>query len=566
MKSLLFATSFLFVSILGSFAICSDICEKTLESAALNNSKKEREKRPLYRIKPLWDLQKQIQDVEAQMGIIKYRLNPPDRQESLWEIWSYDDEPAEAEILSPKEKEALEVRLKQLEEIRDSLIVKAIPFVEKNKKILLDYINKQMNDSQQAPLIKEYIQYLQVKSLRHKPFVSVLVGSQLVPPTEKELAEYSTLVQGLLSKGYNIVYDADSHVAPLIAKLTGPLGLGISGGSALINENLLTFKNPFLRLEALAGRKTIVGPESLVGMAVAINDQADLIFDPNKKFGNSLARWKNGLDGSKDNLGLSYSKVFIGRTADRILSAKKGFENVNDRITLNLSGFGSINERFSLEKLEEILNYRDSVINGEKALRDVRGAVVYGSSSLVPVNVDTIYGIGYALGSQGIPVVTGGAGGAMLAANMGAYDAGGESIGIPIMGRSQLGAETKTYSNVQTKTIPTSSYSSRIPLLMQNRDLVIVVPGGNGTMREVATAMIQHASNPDLPWQMIFVGQNYFSGLKNAFANMDLPASFLKRIQFVSLIEALPALQLKGTNASQPRSNRKEFPKKEFFK
>ena len=132
-----------------------------------------------------------------------------------------------------------------------------------------------------------------------------------------------------------------------------------------------------------------------------------------------------------------------------------------------------------------------------------------------------------------MPVTTGGAGGAMKVANTGAYDAGGVSIGIPIEGRNQLRLETKVASKVHTTTISTLNHGERIPLLLDHKELVIAVPGGSGTMQEIAVTLMKMQEQPQSSFQLILVDRSYYAGLYGWIRNQNLPESILSRIHLV---------------------------------
>jgi hypothetical protein len=84
-----------------------------------------------------------------------------------------------------------------------------------------------------------------------------------------------------------------------------------------------------------------------------------------------------------------------------------------------------------------LLRFSDVMVRGQAAMPKVGGVVVFGGSKLALPYVNAEYRLAYWLGSNGIPVVTGGSGGAKVVANTGAFDAGGDSIGIPV-GRGLL--------------------------------------------------------------------------------------------------------------------------------
>ncbi len=121
----------------------------------------------------------------------------------------------------------------------------------------------------------------------------------------------------------------------------------------------------------------------------------------------------------------------------------------------------------------------------------------------------------------------------MEVANTGAYDAGGFSIGIPIGGRNQLKMESRVASDVQTNTIITTGYKERLPLLGNHKELIIVLPGGGGTMREIAMALIKMRDEPTSTFQLIFMDVKYYKGLLKWLYAQNIPEFILSRIHII---------------------------------
>lgn len=109
----------------------------------------------------------------------------------------------------------------------------------------------------------------------------------------------------------------------------------------------------------------------------------------------------------------------------------------------------------------------------------------------------------------GFATVTGAGPGIMESANKGAYDAGGESVGI----RIQLPFEQYTNPYL-TECHNFEKFYSRKCSLVRNADVFIVMPGGFGTLDEAfeVLTLIQCEKFSD-PRKVIFVGVEFYGGL-----------------------------------------------------
>ncbi|HUX85232.1 MAG TPA: TIGR00730 family Rossman fold protein [Chitinophagaceae bacterium] len=111
---------------------------------------------------------------------------------------------------------------------------------------------------------------------------------------------------------------------------------------------------------------------------------------------------------------------------------------------------------------------------------------------------------------EGFGIITGGGPGAMEAANKGAHEAGGRSVGLNI----ELPHEQQANSYIdRDKGVNFSFFFVRKVMFVKYAQGFVMMPGGFGTMDEffeVAT-MIQTRKLNETP--MILVGSSYWSGL-----------------------------------------------------
>lgn len=138
------------------------------------------------------------------------------------------------------------------------------------------------------------------------------------------------------------------------------------------------------------------------------------------------------------------------------------------------------------------------------------GVSIFGSAR-VPRD-HPFYKLGVELGARiarlGVPVIAGGGPGLMEAANRGAFEAGGRSVGLNI----RLPHET-TANRYQTDSLHFEYFNSRKASFFMHSLAYVVLPGGFGTLDELfeAITLIQTLKQPPAP--VILVGTVFWSGL-----------------------------------------------------
>jgi len=150
-------------------------------------------------------------------------------------------------------------------------------------------------------------------------------------------------------------------------------------------------------------------------------------------------------------------------------------------------------------------------VDGVENLHDLGPAVsIFGSARIKPG--DPIYAkaehLAALFAKNHFAVITGGGGGVMEAANKGAAEAGGTSVGLNII----LPFEQKPnpYANIQ---LEFKYFFIRKVMFVKYAMAYIIMPGGFGTLDELfeAVTLIQTHRIKSLP--VILVGSEYWSGL-----------------------------------------------------
>src|SRR5690349_14771653 len=149
-----------------------------------------------------------------------------------------------------------------------------------------------------------------------------------------------------------------------------------------------------------------------------------------------------------------------------------------------------------------------------------RGIAIFGSARTKPDDPDyqAAQETGALLAAQGFAVITGGGPGIMEAANRGAFEAGGLSIGCNI----ELPFEQKA-NPYQTLGLTFKYFFVRKMMFVKYSLAFVIFPGGFGTFDELfeALTLIQTRKIRDFP--IVLFGSTYWKGLLDWFRAQVLP-------------------------------------------
>jgi hypothetical protein len=149
-------------------------------------------------------------------------------------------------------------------------------------------------------------------------------------------------------------------------------------------------------------------------------------------------------------------------------------------------------------------------VEGFEALRGIRPAVtIFGSARTTPGAADYQLArkIAFGLAKKGFSVITGGGPGIMEAANRGAYEAGGRSVGCNI----ELPFEQKAnpYLNLP---VNFHYFFIRKVMFLRYTSAVVVMPGGFGTMDELFEVLTLVQTRKIDPFPIVLVNRKFWKG------------------------------------------------------
>ncbi len=151
------------------------------------------------------------------------------------------------------------------------------------------------------------------------------------------------------------------------------------------------------------------------------------------------------------------------------------------------------------------------IVDGIETLSEVHPAVsIFGSSRVTendPV-YDTARRVGRLLAENGFTVMTGGGPGVMEAANRGAAEAGGKSVGLCIELPKEQAANP--YTNIK---VFFRYFFVRKLMFVKYAVAYIILPGGFGTLDELFEALTLIQTHRIKPFPVIMLGREYWKEL-----------------------------------------------------
>jgi uncharacterized protein (TIGR00730 family) len=150
-------------------------------------------------------------------------------------------------------------------------------------------------------------------------------------------------------------------------------------------------------------------------------------------------------------------------------------------------------------------------VDGVEALHELGAAVsIFGSARTPPddANYQKTVELASLFAQNGFTVITGGGGGIMEAANKGAAEGGGRSVGLNIhLPHEQV---PNRYADIQ---LEFKYFFIRKVMFVKYAGAYIAMPGGFGTLDELFEAVTLIQTHRIKPFPVILVGSDYWGGI-----------------------------------------------------
>jgi len=150
-------------------------------------------------------------------------------------------------------------------------------------------------------------------------------------------------------------------------------------------------------------------------------------------------------------------------------------------------------------------------VEGIEVLHEIGPAVsIFGSARTKPDNefYKKAEKIACLFAKNDFAVITGGGGGIMEAANKGASDAGGKSVGLNI--ELPFEQHPNDYANIK---VNFDYFFIRKVMFIKYAHAYIIIPGGFGTLDEMFEALTLIQTHKIKPFPVILVGKDYWAGM-----------------------------------------------------
>ena len=168
-------------------------------------------------------------------------------------------------------------------------------------------------------------------------------------------------------------------------------------------------------------------------------------------------------------------------------------------------------ENFQENDTWRIFRIMSEFVDGFESLSDLGPAVSIFGSARTP-ETDPWYKktrkLAAMLCDRRFSIITGGGGGIMEAANLGAHDVDGLSVGLNITLPHEQ--NSNPYADIQ---LEFRYFFARLVMFMEYSNAFVCMPGGFGTLHEFANAMTLIQTGKAEPFPVILIGKSYWGGL-----------------------------------------------------
>jgi uncharacterized protein (TIGR00730 family) len=168
-----------------------------------------------------------------------------------------------------------------------------------------------------------------------------------------------------------------------------------------------------------------------------------------------------------------------------------------------------------------VLRIQSEFVEGFGTLAELGPAIsVFGSARTKQGNLEWRRGeqVGRLLAEAGYAVITGGGPGAMAAANKGAHEAGGVSVGLGIELPFEQGVNQWVDLELNFR-----YFFARKTMFVKYANGFIVLPGGFGTLDELFEALTLVQTRKVTRFPIVLLGEAYWSGLVAWLSDSAVP-------------------------------------------
>ncbi len=196
-----------------------------------------------------------------------------------------------------------------------------------------------------------------------------------------------------------------------------------------------------------------------------------------------------------------------------------------------------------------VLRIQSEFVEGFGALAELGPAIgVFGSARTLPGDVYYAKAeeLGRRLSDAGLAVITGGGPGAMEAANKGASEAGGTSVGLGIELPFESGLNQWVDVGVNFR-----YFFARKTMFVKYSRGFVVLPGGLGTFDELFEALTLVQTQKVTSFPIVLIGTDYWSGLLEwlrgtVLAEAKIAQADLDMLAVTDDVEAAVAMMVEG--------------------
>jgi len=181
----------------------------------------------------------------------------------------------------------------------------------------------------------------------------------------------------------------------------------------------------------------------------------------------------------------------------------------------------------SMQESWRLFKIMSEIVDGFENLSEIGPAVsMFGSARVKPEEplYEATVELSKKLSEAGFSVITGGGPGLMEAGNKGAFENGGESIGLHI--HLPMEQHNNPYLNIRSDF---RYFFIRKLMFIKYALAYVALPGGYGTLDELAEALVLIQTHRIKPFPIVLFGTEFWGGLVDWFENQIVANNFASK-------------------------------------